>query len=389
MKKVDRIILVMLLSALVCLSPSISNAMAPSVDARLTLVQHLFNFPSVNKANLELIAELVPNDGLEHSIKGLNFTFQLNENFRSANAVVSFTEQLFEGSSLPGAQPYQRTEDYRTLDGRVRLIYTYNGGTMVTISPAHTKIIKITIQHDMIDQMGGLTWFSGLPTFYVADNNNNNITNAKLDLTDNLTSIPLSAVVPVELSHFAAQAVEGQVEMKWVTASETDALGFYLYRSESENCDYIRISDKYVSASGNSSTTHSYTFVDKNVELGKKYFYKLADIDYNGSVVLHGPVQSEVLAPTEYSISNNYPNPFNPETKMKIAIKDKGVVSLVIHNVLGQKVRTLINGEMATGFYNILWDGRTDSGMAAPTGTYFFTLKVANYQKPGMMKLLK
>lgn len=388
MKNFDKFLIVMLLS-LAMTSMAISDPTAACVDSRLTLVQHIFNYPSANMAQLELIAELVANDGLEHNIKGLNFTFQLDENLRAANPVVVFSEQLFAGSSLPGAQPYQRTEDYRSADGRVRLIYTYNGGVMATISPVQTKIIKVTIQHDMIEQMGKITWFSGLPTYYVADETNQNITNVKLDLVENLTAIPLSATVPVELSRFAAEAVEGQVEMKWVTASETDAMGFYLYRSESENSDYVRISDQCLSASGNSSSAHSYAFVDKNVEMGKKYFYKLADIDYNGSVVLHGPVQTEVLAPTEYSISNNYPNPFNPQTRMKIAIKEKGMVSLVVHNILGQKVRTLIRNEMAPGFYNTLWDGRDDYGLSAPTGTYFYTLQVANYKQTRIMKLIK
>jgi len=75
--------------------------------------------------------------------------------------------------------------------------------------------------------------------------------------------------------------------------------------------------------------------------------------------------------PLEWSVSNNYPNPFNPETHIQFSIPQAGHVTAKVYNMLGQQVRTLIDTEVPAGTCQVIWDSRSDSGESMPTGIYY------------------
>jgi len=79
--------------------------------------------------------------------------------------------------------------------------------------------------------------------------------------------------------------------------------------------------------------------------------------------------------PVSYELSDNYPNPFNPTTTLQFAIPEAGQASIVIYNLLGQKVRTLTNEYRAAGRYQITWDGMDDAGRQAGSGVYLYRLQ--------------
>jgi hypothetical protein len=78
---------------------------------------------------------------------------------------------------------------------------------------------------------------------------------------------------------------------------------------------------------------------------------------------------------TTYELSDNYPNPFNPSTMINFAIPEAGRASLVVYNLLGQKVRTLSDEYRAAGRYQVSWDGRDDAGKVAGSGMYLYRLQ--------------
>ena len=94
-------------------------------------------------------------------------------------------------------------------------------------------------------------------------------------------------------------------------------------------------------------------------------------------------------APHSFELSNNYPNPFNPSTKINFGIPNDGMVSLVVYNVLGQRVRTLADAPMAAGQYSITWDGRNDAGSTLSSGVYFYRLQAGATAIVKKMLLLK
>ncbi len=105
--------------------------------------------------------------------------------------------------------------------------------------------------------------------------------------------------------------------------------------------------------------------------------------------VLTGITQVQNLVPTTFAVTRNYPNPFNPSTTINFQIPKSSDVSLVIYNVLGQKVRTLVNKSMETGYYKVTWDGHNDQGAQVASGIYIYRFKAGDYQKDYKMILLK
>jgi hypothetical protein len=88
--------------------------------------------------------------------------------------------------------------------------------------------------------------------------------------------------------------------------------------------------------------------------------------------VVDGAVQIVAL-PTDFALQPNYPNPFNPATRIQYQLPEAALVKLEIFNALGQKVRTLVNGEQQTpGYYNLEWNGRDDAEITVPSGIYFY-----------------
>jgi hypothetical protein len=97
----------------------------------------------------------------------------------------------------------------------------------------------------------------------------------------------------------------------------------------------------------------------------------------------------EAAVPTAYALSENYPNPFNPTTTIEFAIPVAGNVELVIYNINGQKVRTLVNETKDAGFFHVTWDGRNDLGETVSSGIYLYRLVSGNFNKMEKMTFIK
>ncbi len=77
----------------------------------------------------------------------------------------------------------------------------------------------------------------------------------------------------------------------------------------------------------------------------------------------------------EFQLVQNYPNPFNPTTTIEYRLTRAGRVRLIIYNLLGQEVRTLVQAEQPAGIYRVVWDGRDARGRQMPAGVYFYRLQ--------------
>ena len=101
-------------------------------------------------------------------------------------------------------------------------------------------------------------------------------------------------VVPtlISLSSFEAAATNKKIILTWTTESEIDNAGFNIYRAESENGQYVKINTSLIPAKGAVTQGASYEIIDKDVKNRKTYYYKLEDIDLNGTSNMHGPVSA-------------------------------------------------------------------------------------------------
>ncbi|NOY88141.1 MAG: T9SS type A sorting domain-containing protein [FCB group bacterium] len=93
--------------------------------------------------------------------------------------------------------------------------------------------------------------------------------------------------------------------------------------------------------------------------------------------------------PAEFSLQQNYPNPFNPTTQINFDLPTKSKVSILIYNVLGQKIKTLVDEQLEAGKYVEEWDGTNDAGVKVSSGIYFYKMQADNFVQTKKMMLLK
>ena len=110
-----------------------------------------------------------------------------------------------------------------------------------------------------------------------------------------------------------------------------------------------------------------------------------------GSTSVEGPRSKNLSSPVTFELLGNYPNPFNPSTKIliKLNIEYSGLLEVRINNVLGQIVRVLSVRTHGSGTYEIVWDGRSSSGEFLPTGVYFYAVELRSVLMIGKMIMVR
>lgn len=93
--------------------------------------------------------------------------------------------------------------------------------------------------------------------------------------------------------------------------------------------------------------------------------------------------------PTEYALLGNYPNPFNPETTIEYQLPRAGQVKVMIYNLAGQLVRTLIDAQQAAGRFRLNWDSKDELGNQVASGVYLYQLQAGNFQAAQRMILMR
>jgi hypothetical protein len=93
--------------------------------------------------------------------------------------------------------------------------------------------------------------------------------------------------------------------------------------------------------------------------------------------------------PDEFVLYSNYPNPFNPTTKIDYGLPSKTNVSLVVYDILGREVITLFNGLQEPGYKSMTWNGTDALGRNVGSGMYFYLLQAGDFRKVNKMILLK
>lgn len=125
---------------------------------------------------------------------------------------------------------------------------------------------------------------------------------------------------------------------------------------------------------------NSYEFTDS---LGKAFF----------PVFLKGALEVKEVStpntPRVFSLSQNYPNPFNPKTIIRFGLPKDSWVKLEVYNVLGQKVKTLVDEKLTPGLKEVEWDGVNDKGFEVASGIYFYKISADDFSDIKKMVMLK
>jgi len=93
--------------------------------------------------------------------------------------------------------------------------------------------------------------------------------------------------------------------------------------------------------------------------------------------------------PENYSLGQNFPNPFNPITRIGYGLPTEDHVEIVIYNILGQEIRKLVSENQTVGYRFIVWDAKDQYGKNVPAGIYIYSMRTTGYHKTRKMVLLK
>jgi hypothetical protein len=340
------------------------------VNTQLVFVSNTRNFPSAGLSTLVFDVEAISTTG-DVQINVYQNAVQLDAIFRAQYLSVSFTNKLFPSSS------YTTNEDYRSSDGRIRFVYTYNTGTKSTINGTYTRVLTISIQYTTAASTGNINWFTGIPAYNVADGNNITITGTRLTIPSELNSIPL----PVELNSFTSKFLNDKVQLNWVTKTEVNNYGFNIERRINEG-DWNTLG--FIEGHGNSNSPKEYNFVDKDLFAGgSKFQYRLKQVDNDGTFEYSDIVEVEVV-PTQFELSQNYPNPFNPTTTIRFSLPKETQVKINIYNTLGELVDTIAEGTYEAGYHKV-----TFNASSLPSGAYIYRIESSDFLHTKKMLLLK
>jgi hypothetical protein len=139
----------------------------------------------------------------------------------------------------------------------------------------------------------------------------------------------------------------------------------------------------FVNGHGNSNSPKDYSFVDDEVSAGK-YSYRLKQIDNDGRFEYSKTIEVDMNGVKKYELTQNYPNPFNPTTAISYVLPQAGMVRLTLYNILGQKIRTLVNEVKEAGTHTFNFDASDlNSGM------YIYKIESGSFTQTRKMTLVK
>jgi len=195
--------------------------------------------------------------------------------------------------------------------------------------------------------------------------------------------------LPVELSTFTAQYLAGKPLLYWTTQSETDNMGWFVYRNQVE--DFTSATKVSGMIEGHGTTTQAQSYVYEDViahpQVDDVYYYWLESIDYSGTIHHFDKVamitipdinnpNPNITPPQVYDLISS-PNPFTETTNIKFMLTQTAFVDVAIYNVKGALVKSFATQHVtAEDEVSLQWDGKDAQGKSLSSGIYLYSVKV-------------
>jgi hypothetical protein len=140
------------------------------------------------------------------------------------------------------------------------------------------------------------------------------------------------------------------------------------------------------------TTAQSYTAGAAGFPLGDLNWYpdkkaEWLEAGWEGQPTSVGATRAAL--PARFALAQNYPNPFNPETKIEFSLDQATDVSIGVYNLLGEKVRSLLETRQQPGTHHVIWDGKNELGAPMPSGIYFYRLFTGTQTLTKKMTLMR
>ena len=206
--------------------------------------------------------------------------------------------------------------------------------------------------------------------------------------SDPASGYSVDNIAPGLIAGLQANVSDGVVNLSWNISEASDLSHYVVYRGNSP--DFTADEETMLGE----TTDPGYS--DDVTELGDYYYVVTAvDIHENESdpseavnVTLLSLVDVHGL-PEEYALHQNYPNPFNPTTTLRYDLPEDATVSVVIYDMMGRQVRTLVSGQASAGYHSTLWNATNNRGQSVSAGLYLYTIHAGDFRQTKKMVLLK
>ena len=219
----------------------------------------------------------------------------------------------------------------------------------------------------------------------------------KINLSNAIQGSDSTLTLSVELTTFTGAVSNDYVILKWTTSTEINNYGFAIERSLSPTPSQMEGTSStslwgewgtigFVKGSGNSNSAKYYSYIDKNLIQPGEYFYRLKQINIDGSFKYSNTVQLKINQPLSFELKQNYPNPFNPVTTIEYTIPKAAQVKLKVYDLLGNEIRTLVNKVEQAGKYSAQL---SVAGHHLSSGIYLYQLRSGSFVVTKKLILLK
>ena len=194
----------------------------------------------------------------------------------------------------------------------------------------------------------------------------------------------LTSALPIQLGSFTGtfHTNTGVVDLRWVTLSELNNYGFEVQRRPAQTPTFLTIPNSFVPGHGTTVVPQYYTYTDSNAAPGR-WYYRLKQIDLDGSVHFSDAISIEIVTsvstetPFGFSLSQNFPNPFNPSTTIIFTLPNENFVNISVFDILGREVKTLLNDWQTSGTHGVEWDGTNFEGRSVASGIYTYRISAS------------
>ena len=281
-----------------------------------------------------------------------------------------------------------------------------DGDTLTYSATSDTTAVTATVSNDTLTLTPAVNW-NGTANVTVSvsdgallDTTSFTLTvNAVNDAPSSFDLVETDAVITITESELST----GSLDLEWEGAEDVDGdsityhftatltVGTYTEQMDSSLADtnfslmsYQELYDKLFAME---STTAE---LEWNVTADDAQISTPAG---NGPLTLTIDVSSlsidDELMPDVFALHQNYPNPFNPVTNIRFDVPENSMVTMVIYDLLGQKVKTLVNYEMNAGFHSIQWNGTNDHGKPLASGMYIYRINAGGFHAVKKLVFMK
>jgi photosystem II stability/assembly factor-like uncharacterized protein len=197
--------------------------------------------------------------------------------------------------------------------------------------------------------------------------------------------------LPIQLASFnGTVTIGGGVQLTWTTLSELANYGFEVQKARSPDGPFTSITGSFTAGHGTTIDQHVYTYTDTDPG-APRIAYRLKQYDLDGTFHYSDAITVDIMtgvaetgSPTEFSLAQSYPNPFNPTTVIRYGLPRAASVRMEVFNMIGERVAVLVNEPQTAGYHEVRFNA---AGLAS--GSYVYRIVAGDYAATKKLVLLK